>query len=95
MAGLFLFSAGLVEVVFALSLKYNPGFSKPVPSLVALVAGGGSFYLLTLVIKTLPIGTAYAVEVALCGIFLFKASADWIRLASVAGIVDLKLKHVN
>jgi quaternary ammonium compound-resistance protein SugE len=87
--------------VFALSLKYNQGFSKLLPSIITMVAGAGSFYLLTL-IKNLPIGTAYAiwtgmgaVGVAIFGIVLFKESTDWTRLASIAvivvGIVGLKL----
>ena len=106
MAWLFLFAAGTVEIVFALSLKYNQGFSKLLPSLVTMVAGCGSFYLLTLAIKTLPIGTAYAVwtgmgavGVAVVGIVLFKESTDWVRLVSicfiVVGIVGLKLSHID
>ena len=106
MAWLFLFAAGTVEIVFALSLKYNQGFSKLLPSLVTMVAGCGSFYLLTLAIRTLPIGTAYAVwtgmgavGVAVVGIVLFKESTDWARLVSicfiVVGIVGLKLSHVD
>jgi len=104
MAWLFLFTAGTIEIVFALSLKYNHGFSKLIPSIVTLLAGAGSFYFLTLSIKTLPIGTAYAiwtgmgaVGVAICGIFLFKESTDWTRLVSISfivlGIVGLKLTH--
>lgn len=106
MGWLLLFSAGCSEIVFALSLKYNEGFSKLWPSVVTCISGVGSFYLLMLAIKTLPLGTAYAVwtgmgavGVAIIGIFLFKESADWIRLASimmiVIGIVGLKLTHVD
>ncbi|WP_198245590.1 DMT family transporter [methane-oxidizing endosymbiont of Gigantopelta aegis] len=106
MGWLFLFVAGCAEIVFALSLKYNEGFTKLWPSLVTMVAGGSSFYLLMLAIKTLPIGTAYAVwtgmgavGVAILGIFLFKESTDLIRLASivmiVVGIVGLKLTHTE
>ncbi|MEY3880645.1 MAG: hypothetical protein RIQ94_1441 [Pseudomonadota bacterium] len=102
MAWFFLFSAGLAEIVFALSLKYNQGFTKLYPSIITMISGGISFYLLVLAIKTLPLGTAYAVwtgmgavGVALLGIFLFKESADWYRLLSVmlvvAGIIGLKL----
>ncbi len=106
MAWVFLFTAGIVEVVFALSLKYNQGFTKLYPSLVTMIAGISSFYLLTLAIKTLPIGTAYAVwtgmgavGVAILGIVLFKESADWVRLLSISlivvGVVGLKLTHVD
>ncbi len=106
MGWLLLFAAGCSEIVFALSLKYNEGFSKLWPSVVTCFSGAGSFYLLMLAIKTLPLGTAYAVwtgmgavGVAIIGIFLFKESTDWIRLASimmiVIGIVGLKLTHVD
>lgn len=102
MAWILLFSAGFVEIVFALSLKYNEGFTKLWPSVITAVSGAGSFYLLMLAIKTLPLGTAYAVwtgmgavGVATLGIILFKESADWYRLASILlviiGIIGLKL----
>lgn len=102
MAWILLFSAGFVEIVFALSLKFNEGFTKLWPSVVTAVSGAGSFYLLMLAIKSLPLGTAYAVwtgmgavGVAVLGIVLFKESADWYRLLSILlviiGIVGLKL----
>ncbi len=102
MAWLLLFSAGFVEIIFALSLKYNEGFTKLWPSIITALSGIGSFALLMWAIKTLPLGTAYAVwtgmgavGVAILGIFLFKESMDWIRLVSIglviAGIVGLKL----
>jgi len=106
MGWLLLFTAGFSEIIFALSLKYNEGFSKLWPSVVTCIAGAGSFYLLMLSLKTLPLGTAYAiwtgmgaVGVAIIGIFLFKESSDWIRLTSimmiVIGIAGLKLTHVD
>ncbi len=106
MGWVFLFTAGFSEIIFALSLKYNEGFTKLYPSLVTMVSGGASFYLLMLAIKTLPLGTAYAiwtgigaVGVAILGIFLFKESADWFRVASISliviGIVGLKLTHIE
>ncbi len=102
MAWFFLITAGLVEILFALSLKFNEGFTKLWPSIGTMVFGAGSFYLLVLAIKTLPLGTAYAVwtgigavGVAIAGIFLFKESADWYRLLSISlvivGIVGLKI----
>ncbi|MGZ8137158.1 MAG: quaternary ammonium compound efflux SMR transporter SugE [Methylococcaceae bacterium] len=101
MAWLLLFSAGFIEVIFALSLKYNEGFTKLWPSLVTVATGGASLYLLMLAIKTLPIGTAYAVwtgmgavGAAILGIVLFKESTDWYRLISISliiiGIIGLK-----
>ncbi|MGJ0515129.1 MAG: DMT family transporter [Methylomicrobium sp.] len=102
MAWILLFSAGIAEIVFALSLKFNEGFTKLWPSVVTCVAGLLSFYLLMLAIKTLPLGTAYAVwtgmgaiGVAILGILLFKESADACRLMSISlviiGIIGLKL----
>ena len=106
MAWFLLFSAGCSEIIFALSLKYNEGFTKLWPSIVTMISGGASFYLLMLSIKTLPLGTAYAVwtgmgavGVAILGIILFKESAELVRLASImmiiVGIVGLKLSHVE
>ncbi|MGZ8158979.1 MAG: DMT family transporter [Methylobacter sp.] len=102
MAWFLLFSAGFVEILFALSLKYNEGFTRLWPSVATAVTGAGSLYLLILAIKTLPLGTAYAVwtgmgavGVAILGIILFKESVDWYRLISIAlviiGIIGLKL----
>ena len=102
MAWLLLFSAGILEVIFAMSLKYNQGFTKLWPSLVSMVTGASSLYLLMIAIKTLPIGTAYAVwtgigavGAAILGVILFKESTDLYRLVSISliifGIVGLKL----
>ncbi|MCX7088844.1 MAG: multidrug efflux SMR transporter [Methylococcales bacterium] len=104
MAWFFLLAAGLAEIVFAVSLKYNIGFTRLIPSLVTMVAGCSSFYLLTLAIKVIPLGTAYAiwtgmgaVGVAIVGILMFKEAHDWMRLVSiilvVAGVLGLKLTH--
>ena len=102
MAWLLLLSAGFVEIIFALSLKYNEGFTKLWPSMVTAVSAIGSFGLLMGALTTLPLGTAYAVwtgmgavGVAILGIVLFKESVDWLRLLSltfvIAGIIGLKL----
>lgn len=102
MAWIVLFSAGLVEIIFALSLKYNESFTKLWPSIITAISGIGSFGLLMWSIKTLPIGTAYAVwtgigavGVAIMGIILFKEAMDWTRLFSITlviiGIIGLKL----
>jgi quaternary ammonium compound-resistance protein SugE len=53
--------AGLLEVVWASSLKYTEGFTKPLPSLLTLATITASFILLAQALKTLPIGTGYAV----------------------------------
>lgn len=106
MAWLILIIAGFIEIIFALSLKFNQGFTRLIPSLVTLVSGGASLYLLMLAIKFLPVGTAYAVwtgmgavGVAICGMVLFKESAEIYRLLSISlvivGIIGLKLTDKN
>ncbi|MFB9262584.1 quaternary ammonium compound efflux SMR transporter SugE [Bradyrhizobium erythrophlei] len=102
MAWAVLFTAGLLEIGWAIGLKYTEGFSRLVPSALTLAAMAGSVLLLGLALKTLPIGTAYAVwtgigavGTATLGIFLFGEPATALRLASigliVGGIVGLKL----
>ena len=61
MAWLFLLAAGLIEVAFALSIEPTKGFTRPLQTGLCFVLGAGSIYLLTHALKTLPIGTAYAV----------------------------------
>ncbi|MBK1689382.1 quaternary ammonium compound efflux SMR transporter SugE [Rubrivivax gelatinosus] len=102
MAWLLLFVAGLLEVGWAIGLKYTEGFTRPLPSVLTLAAMTGSVLLLGLAMKVLPVGTAYAVWVgvgavgtAILGIVLFGEAASAGRIASlaliVAGIVGLKL----
>lgn len=94
--------AGLFEVAWAIGLKYTDGWTKLWPSVGTLAAMALSFYLLSLALKTLPIGTAYAVwtgigavGTALLGIVLFAEPATAARLGCigliVAGIIGLKL----
>ena len=102
MAWAILFVAGLLEVGWAIGLKYTDGFSRLVPSLLTVAAMTGSIILLGLALKTLPIGTAYAiwtgigaVGTAILGIVLFGDPATAARLACigliVSGIIGLKL----
>jgi quaternary ammonium compound-resistance protein SugE len=102
MAWLVLFLAGLGEVAWAVGLKYTEGFTRLWPSLATVAAMAASLFLLGQALKSLPLGTAYAVwtgigtiGTALLGILLFAEPADAPRLASigliVAGIVGLKL----
>jgi quaternary ammonium compound-resistance protein SugE len=101
---LILFLAGLFEVVWAVGLKYTEGFTKLTPSLVTLAAMGASFYLLSVALRTLPLGAAYAVWVgigalgtAIAGIMLFHEAVTPLKLVSlmlvIAGIVGLKLSN--
>ncbi len=102
MAWVVLIVAGLFEVGWAVGLKYTAGFTRPVPTLLTAASMIGSLALLGLALKSLPLGTAYAVwtgigtiGTALLGILLFGESAAAPRLACigliVAGILGLKL----
>lgn len=102
MAWIYLIVAGLFEVGWAIGLKYTDGFTKLVPSLLTVSAMAISFWLLSIAIKTIPVGTAYAVwtgigavGVAILGMLLLGESKDIIRIVCllliVLGIVGLKL----
>lgn len=102
MAWIILVAAGLLEIVWAFSMKASNGFTHPVWSIVTMVAAGVSFWLLAWALKTLPIGTAYAVwtgigavGAAIIGIMFLKEPASAARVFSialiVAGIVGLRL----
>lgn len=102
MAWFLLLVAGLLEVGWAIGLKYTEGFTRLWPSALTLAAMTGSVVLLGIAMKSLPVGTAYAVWVgvgavgtAILGIVLFGESANAGRLVSlgliVVGIVGLKL----
>ena len=102
MAWVWLVLAGLLEVVWAVGLKYSEGFSRLVPSMVTAVAAAASFWLLALALKHIPLGTGYviwvgigAVGTALVGMWLFQEPATAARLVCigliVAGIIGLKL----
>ncbi|MDP1752674.1 MAG: quaternary ammonium compound efflux SMR transporter SugE [Reyranella sp.] len=102
MAWLILLVAGLCEIGWSTGLKYTEGFTRLTPSILTVGAMIVSIVLLGIALKTLPVGTGYAVwtgigavGTAILGIFLFGESTDFMRLASigliVAGIVGLKL----
>lgn len=102
MAWVYLLIAGLLEVAWAIGLKYTDGFSRLVPSLWTIASMVASFLFLSLALKSLPVGTAYAiwtgigaVGVAILGIVLFAEPATALRLGCigliVAGIVGLRL----
>jgi quaternary ammonium compound-resistance protein SugE len=102
MAWLLLIVAGICEIVWAIGLKYSAGFTRLWPSVMTVAAMLVSIVLLGLAMKSLPVGTSYAVWVgvgavgtAILGIVLLGESASPGRLASlaliVAGIVGLKL----
>lgn len=102
MAWLILVLAGLLEIVWAIGLKYTEGFTRFWPSAITIVAMVASIVLLGYAMKSLPVGTSYAVWVgvgavgtAILGIVLFGEPATAGRLVSlaliIAGIVGLKL----
>ncbi len=102
MAWIWLTLAGLLEIVWAVGLKYTEGFTRLVPSVVTGAAMVASMYLLAMAVRTIPIGTGYAVwtgigavGVAILGMVLFGEPRDIVRVASivliVAGIAGLKL----
>jgi len=101
-AWVYLTIAGLFEIGWAVGLKYSDGFSKPVPSFLTVVAMAFSIWLLALAMRTIPVGTAYAVwtgigaiGVAVLGVVLFGESRELLRIVClfliIAGIIGLKL----
>jgi len=102
LAWLYLFIAGIFEVIWAIGLKYTQGFTRLYPSIITLIGMFISFYFLSLATKTLPIGTAYviwtgigAVGAVIMGIILFGEPSNFSRMIFLAliiiGMVGLKL----
>jgi quaternary ammonium compound-resistance protein SugE len=100
----FLLVAGILEVVWSTSMKASDGYTKPLFTGITLTAAWLSFWLLGLAMKSLPLGTAYAVwtgvgaaGAAILGMVFFKEPATAARIlcivAIVGGIVGLKLLH--
>lgn len=102
MAWTILFVAGLLEVGWAVGLKYTDGFTRPLASVLTVAAMVASMYLLALAARSLPIGTAYAVWTGIgvvgafvLGIWLFREPVTAARIVCVtliiAGIVGLRV----
>lgn len=102
MKWLFLVIAGLLEVGWAIGIKFSEGLTKFIPSAFTIIGMIASFYFLSLSLKELPLGTAYAiwtgigtVGTVILGVILFKEPMDLIRLICIGfiviGIVGLKL----
>lgn len=102
MAWVYLLMAGLLEIAWAVGLKYSQGFSRPAPTAFTVVCMIASFWLLALAMRTLPLGTSYAiwtgigaVGALIVGIVAFGESMAPMRLASalliVTGIIGLKI----
>lgn len=106
LAWIFLLLAGFFEICFTIALKYSHGFSKLIPSIITVVFIVLSFFAVSQSMKTIPIGTAYAVWAGIgaagtvvTGILLFGDSYHIIRLISISliiiGIIGLKLAHCD
>ena len=104
MSWIILFLAGLFEIAWAVGLKYTEGFTRLVPTSLTIIAMAISVGLLGMAMKSLPLGTAYAiwtgigaVGTVIPGIILFGESVSLFRLGSVllifTGIIGLKLSH--
>jgi quaternary ammonium compound-resistance protein SugE len=102
MSWFYLIVAGLLEVAWAVGLKYTHGFSRLWPSVFTLVTMAGSVGMLGIALRSLPLGTAYAVwtgigtiGTALVGMLVLGEPAGAVRLGAIAliaaGIVGLKL----
>src|SRR5216683_2078619 len=102
MAWLFLLVAGLCEIAWAIGLKFTEGFARVLPTIGTVVAMAASIGFLGIALKSLPVGTAYAVwtgigtvGTTMLGIYLFNESATLLRLACIglilSGIIGLKI----
>lgn len=102
MAWIHLIIAGVLEIFWAISLKYTEGFSRLWPSVLTIAGMIASFYFLAQALKTIPVGTGYAIwtgigaaGTAILGIILFSESAALPRLLCIGliigGIIGLKL----
>lgn len=104
---LYLAVAIVTEVIGTSALKYSDGFSRLLPSVVVVVSYGISFFLLSLTLRSLPVGIVYAVWsgvgivlLALIGTFFFKQSLDWPAIVGIglilAGVLVINLfSHVS
>lgn len=104
LAWIFLLLAGFFEICFTIALKYSQGFTRLLPSIITVIFIVLSFFCVSQAMKTIPIGTAYAVwagigaaGTVICGIVFFGDSYHIIRLISIfliiVGIIGLKLAH--
>jgi quaternary ammonium compound-resistance protein SugE len=99
-----LLAGGLMEISFALGMKYNHGFTRFWPSVATILQVMVSLYLLSLAVRTIPLGTAYVVWTGIgsvgtvtIGVILFGESTDVVRLLCVTLIVlgSLGLKFLS
>jgi quaternary ammonium compound-resistance protein SugE len=102
MPWIYLVSAGLLEIVWATAMKQSQGFTRPIPTLIMLITMAASFFLLSLAMRSLPLGTAYviwtgigAVGAFVLGIVLFGEVISLTRLLAagliVGGLILMKI----
>lgn len=105
MAWIWLILAGLLEIAWAIGLKYTEGFSKPLPSVATIATMIASFFLLSIAVKNIPLGTAYAtwtgigaIGVAITGMIFFNEPRDLFRLIFIGfiivGVLGLKWAEI-
>lgn len=101
-AWIMLILAALLETVWAISLKYSNGFTKLLPSLIGIGSAAASFFMLSLALKTLPVGTAYAVwvgigvvGVVIAGVVILGENSSALRVGFLAmiliGVIGLQV----
>ncbi len=94
MAWVTLFLAGLLEITWALLLKQSAGFTRPAPTAGFLISAAASMYLLAYSLKTLPVGTAYAVwtgigsGTAIIGMLWLGEPRDTLKLISLVMLIE-------
>ena len=97
-----LFFAILSEVIATSSLKLSNGFTKPIPSVVVVIGYSASFYLLSLALKVMPVGVAYAIWsgvglilTVIAGMIIWRETLDWARVVGIvlilAGIIFINV----
>jgi quaternary ammonium compound-resistance protein SugE len=102
MSWLYLLFAGVLEVVWAYSMKLSHGFTRPIPSIITLVTMAGSFWLLAVAMRTIPLGTAYtiwtgigSVGAFIVGITMLAEPVNAMRIIAagliLAGLVLMKI----
>ena len=102
-AWLIVLASGFLEIVFSFAMKLSETFTKPIPSGISIVAGIFSVWLMSLTLKVIPVGTAYAVwagigaaGTAVVGMMLFQEPVTLARIGCIglviAGIVGLQLQ---
>lgn len=106
MQWVYIFIAGLLEIVWVLGLRFSEGFTVMVPSIVTVITLAISFYLFSKSLKYIPIGTAYAIftgfgaaGTAIVGIMFFGESSSFSKLFFISlmliGIIGLKMTTPN